>query len=280
MSARLNLSPAVKDAIWLEAERIAALEDEWQPTYENLCKVVERTQAAEAKAAGRKPTPSASKKNTEPDERCLLVLVRDAKKNSDGFAVLALREVGRLLGWNVGKVLTVRDKLIESGRLAKKECKAESNNRTRLGYRITESGWRFLNTGPQPILSYEANPVVDDPAKQETERIALPSDDPLAKTPKTPRKRRSKKSEASNQHLLLGFLCGTMRPSGNISTASLGEICKALDWSTMKLLEVRTDLLDAGRLIIVGGLAVNGQPTYGYRITESGWHFLSTSQML
>ncbi len=54
MIPRKSLSPTAREVIKQEAERIAALGDEWQSTYENLAAVIIRVQEVETEEADRK----------------------------------------------------------------------------------------------------------------------------------------------------------------------------------------------------------------------------------
>ena len=227
MTISSKTSDAVKAAVRQEAERISALGNEWQPTYENLLEVVEKARAVDVKehrknqregiqrardagkhlgrrtipvpdnfeevynrwftgkisireagallgvspntfdawgkalriqkgepesayAAGKKSkTPSKPvnprrKKDTTFDEWCMLSLIRDAEKTPDGLTQITIQEYCKALGWSKKKVEPFRERLIESGRLAKEECRVRSNNYLRFGYRITEAGYEFL----------------------------------------------------------------------------------------------------------------------------------------
>ena len=258
MPVRSKLSPVAEAVIKQEADRIAALGSDWQPTYETLSEVVEKVRAAEAEALrarqvkgiqkareagsphGRKTIPipdnfeeiydrwlageidrkeaaalldvspstfdkwrkaprirkgeseSAKdarqkakapskprspqsprpKKDMAPDERRMLSVIRNAKKNPDGLAWITVNELSDTLGWSRPKVTWVRDRLVESGRLIKEECHTKTSKRTQFGYRITRAGLRFLKKGPAQG-SQEAPGAVEPSTKATSTRGGL-----------------------------------------------------------------------------------------------------------
>lgn len=89
---------------------------------------------------------------------------------------------------------------------------------------------------------------------------------------KAQRKARGKWSTPVEQFLLLSFICDAMPFSKDPAVIPLEEMCKALGWSTIKVLEVRSDLLEAELLDAVSLQDIRG--SYGYRITEAGKRFL------